>query len=109
MANNYKNVMTTLTATTAATVYTVPNDKISIVKTMSAYNSSTGNTDLTVQLTDSSATATITWDKETVATLTRKAFLTNGEVLVLDEADVVKMTASVANKFHIFMSVLETD
>ncbi len=36
MANNYKNVMTTLTGTTAATVYTVPNDKVSIVKNLNA-------------------------------------------------------------------------
>mgnify|MGYP003666276490 CR=1 FL=1 len=38
MANNYKQVLTTLTSTDATSVYTVPNDKVAIVKTLSAYN-----------------------------------------------------------------------
>jgi len=44
-----------------------------------------------------------------VAAVTRKAFLQNGEVLVLDEKDVIKLTASVADKFHVYIGILETD
>jgi hypothetical protein len=60
-------------------------------------------------MTDTSESVTVTWDKESIAAETRKAFLTNGEVLVLDEADIIKLTASTADKFNIFISVLETD
>ena len=38
MANNYTQVITTLASTDATSVYTVPNDKVAIVKTLSAYN-----------------------------------------------------------------------
>tara|TARA_R110001606_G_scaffold34713_2_gene102032 strand:+ start:156 stop:488 length:333 start_codon:yes stop_codon:yes gene_type:complete len=110
MANNYVNVMTTLSTTDATSVYTVPNDKIAIVKTLSAYNVDASSAmTLTVQMTDTSESATVTWDIESIAATTRKAFLTAGEVLVLDEADIIKLTASTANKFNIFMSILETD
>ena len=102
--------MTTLSTTDATSVYTVPNDKIAIVKTLSAYNVDASSAmTLTVQMTDTSESATVTWDIESIATTTRKAFLTAGEVLVLDEADIIKLTASTANKFNIFMSILETD
>jgi len=110
MANNYKNVITSLSSTSATSVYTVPNDKISIVKTLSAYNvDGSSAMTLTVQMTDTSESVTVTWDKESIAAETRKGFLTNGEVLVLDEADIIKLTASTADKFNIFISVLETD
>ena len=110
MANNYKNVITSLSSTDATSVYTVPNDKVAIVKTLSAYNiDGSSAMTLTVQMTDTSESVTVTWDKESIAAETRKAFLTNGEVLVLDEADIIKLTASSANKFNIFISVLETD
>ena len=88
----------------------IPMSLKAIVKTLSAYNTATGAaTVITVQLTDTSATGTITWDKASVAAVTRKAFLQNGEVLVLDETDVIKLTASVANKFHVYIGILETD
>tara|TARA_R110000764_G_scaffold17639_1_gene48337 strand:- start:616 stop:948 length:333 start_codon:yes stop_codon:yes gene_type:complete len=110
MANNYKQVLTTLTSTDATSVYTVPNDKVAIVKTLSAYNvDGSSAMTLTVQVTDTSASATVTWDIESIAATTRKGFLTNGEVLVLDELDIIKLTASTADKFHIVIGVLETD
>jgi hypothetical protein len=110
MANTYKNVITSLSSTSATSVYTVPNDKIAIVKTLSAYNiDGSSAMTLTVQMTDTSESVTVTWDKESIAAETRKGFLTNGEVLVLDEADIIKLTASTADKFNIFISVLETD
>ena len=110
MANNYKQVLTTLTSTDATSVYTVPDDKVAIVKTLSAYNvDGSSAMTLTVQVTDTSASAAVTWDIESIAATTRKGFLTNGEVLVLDEADIIKLTASTADKFHIVIGVLETD
>ena len=108
MANRYTEVLTTLSSTDATSVYTVPDNKSAIVKTLSAYNSDGSSAyTLTVQLTDTSESTTVTWDVESIATNTRKGFLTNGEVL--DELDIIKLTASSANKFHIVIGVLEID
>ena len=110
MANRYTEVLTTLASTNATSVYTVPDNKTAIVKTLSAYNSDGSSAySLTVQLTDTSESTTVTWDVESIATNTRKGFLTNGEVLVLDELDIIKLTASSADKFHIVIGVLEID
>lgn len=110
MANRYTQVITILATTNATSVYTVPDNKTAIVKTLSAYNvDGSSAMTLTVQVTDTSESATATWDIESIAATTRKGFLTNGEVLVLDELDIIKLTASTANKFHIVIGVLEID
>jgi len=108
MANSYVNAITSLSATTATSIYTVPTAKVAIVKTVSVYNTNASNAAaLTVQVTDTSASATTTFDKATVAAVTRKAFLQNGEVMVLDESDILKMTAATADYFDVFVSILE--
>ena len=110
MANRYTQVITILATTNATSVYTVPDNKTAIVKTLSAYNvDGSSAMTLTVQVTDTSESATATWDIESIAATTRKGFLTNGEVLVLDELDIIKLTASTADKFHIVIGVLEID
>ncbi len=43
MANNYKKVMTTVTSTGDATIYTVPAETTTLVKTAWAYNNSGGD------------------------------------------------------------------
>ena len=108
MANTYINTITSLSATTSATIYTVPSATTAIVKTISAHNSNGSNAaTLTIQVTDTSASATKTFDKESIAAETKKAFLQNGEVLILDESDILKMTAGTANYFDVFVSTLE--
>ena len=108
MANSYINTITSLSATSSTSIYTVPSATTAIVKMISAYNSNADNAAaLTIQVTDASASSTKTFDKESVAAATKKAFLENGEVLVLDENDILKMTAATANYFDIFVSTLE--
>jgi|TARA_R110000824_G_scaffold61715_1_gene163860 hypothetical protein len=108
MANAYINTITSLTSTSSTSVYTVPTATTAIVKMMSVYNSDGSNAaTITIQVTDTSASATKTFDKESIAAETKKAFLQNGEVLILDESDILKMTAGTANYFDVFMSTLE--
>ena len=108
MANFYINAITSLSATTSTSIYTVPSGSSAIVKTVSVYNSNASNSAaLTVQVTDTAASATKTFDKATVGAETKKAFLQNGEVMVLDENDILKMTAGTANYFDVFVSVME--
>tara|TARA_R100000781_G_scaffold28752_1_gene21241 strand:- start:201 stop:548 length:348 start_codon:yes stop_codon:yes gene_type:complete len=108
MANTYKNVITSLSTTDSTSVYTVPTATVAIIKTISAYNTNGSNAaTLTIQITDSSASATKTFDVVDVAAVTKKGFLLNGENIILDEADILKMTAETANYFDIYISVLE--
>jgi hypothetical protein len=108
MANTYKNVTTALSTTNSTTIYTVPTATVAIIKTISVFNTnaSTAAT-LTVQITDSSASATRTFDFIDVAAVTKKGFLLNGENIILDEADILKMTAETANYFDVYVSILE--
>ena len=107
MANTYKNVITSLSTTSSTSVYTVPTATVAIIKTISAYNTNGSNATLTIQITDSSASATKTFDVVDVAAVTKKGFLLNGENIILDEADILKMTAETANYFDVYVSILE--
>ncbi len=108
MANIYKNAITSLSTTNSTTIYTVPTATVAIIKTISAYNSNGSNAaTLTIQITDTSESVTKTFDIVDVAAATKKGFLLNGENIILDEADILKMTAETANYFDIYVSILE--
>tara|TARA_R110000796_G_scaffold50545_2_gene119426 strand:- start:361 stop:708 length:348 start_codon:yes stop_codon:yes gene_type:complete len=108
MANIYKNAITSLSTTNLTTVYTVPTATVAIIKTISVYNSNASNAaTLTVHITDTSASVTKVFDLVDVAAVTKKGFLVNGENIILDEADILKMTAETANYFDVYVSILE--
>ena len=50
MANNYKKVMTTVTSTGDATIYTVPAETTTLVKTAWAYNNSGGSAAISLKI-----------------------------------------------------------
>ena len=62
---------------------------------------------VTVHITDTSASVTKVFDLVDVAAVTKKGFLVNGENIILDEADILKMTAETANYFDVYVSILE--
>ena len=78
-----------------------------IVKSIIICNDSANTTEYTIEWTDSSASATykITNDK-TITTDTTYEVLS--QPLVLEESDLIKITANAANEIHITMSFLET-
>jgi len=117
LADTYKNTGVDMTTTGPTTIYTVPTTNqgalppvfptTAIIKSIIICNDSANTTEYTIEWTDSSASATykLTSDK-TIATDTTYEVLL--QPLVLEESDLIKITANAANEIHITMSFLET-
>ena len=117
MADTFKNTGVDLSTTDPTTIYTVPTANpgalppvfptTAIVKSIIICNDSGNTTEYTIEWTDSSASATykIT-NTKTIATDTTYEVLL--QPLVLEESDLIKITANAANELHITMSFLET-
>jgi|TARA_R110000764_G_scaffold33207_2_gene74489 hypothetical protein len=118
LADTFKNAGVDLTTTDPTTLYTVPTaapgvtgtppifPTTAVIKSIVVCNDSGSATEYTIEWTDTSATATykITNDK-TIATDTTYEVLS--QPLVLEESDLIKITANAANQIHITLSLLE--
>ena len=105
MANSFVNKKVDLTTTSATTLYTVPSATTSVIKSILVSEDS-GNADtITVTITDT-ATAVFSLFKT-------KAISANGTTelltapLVLQESEILKVTAATANRLHVVLSALE--
>ena len=108
MPSTYQNVAKTLTGTSIADVYECPQGATAILKTVSALNTNASNAaTLTAHIFDVSGRATFEFETGSIAASTRKAYLQNGEVIVLESKDKLRMTAGTADYFDIFVSLLE--
>ncbi len=117
MANTYRNSFANLTATGSATVYTAPSVTSAVVRSVRVTNVTTGTAaTITMQVTDSSASATYNFlnnvsigagiSQEMLGQNT--ASTADGQsIIVLEEADALKVTPSAANVFHVTMAALE--
>ena len=117
MADTYKNIGLDMTTTGPTTIYTVPTANpgalppvfptTAIIKSILICNDSANTTEYTIEWTDSSASATykITNTKTIATDVTYEVLL---QPLVLEESDLIKITANAANEIHISLSFLET-
>lgn len=104
MSNTYKSTFFDLTTTNQTTVYTVPAGVKALVKTIQCTNH-TGNTNVEIFITDTSATLTIEIAHVTMAARNTENFAKG--TIVLDENDIIKITADTANRITGTVSVLE--
>jgi len=118
LADTFKNAGVDMTTTGPTTIYTVPTaapgvtgtapifPTTAVIKSIIVCNDSANTTEYTIEWTDTSASATykITNDK-TINTDTTAEVLS--QPLVLEESDLIKITANAANQIHITLSVLE--
>jgi len=105
MAHNYKNAKVDLTATTATTLYTCPTATTAIVKSILVSEDS-GNADtITVTLTDAASAVFSLFKTKAVSANTTVELLT--APLVVEESEVLKVTAATANRLHVTASFLE--
>ena len=105
MAHNYKNAKVDLTATTATTLYTCPTATTAIVKSILVSEDS-GNADtITVTLTASASAVFSLFKTKAVSANTTVELLT--APLVVEESEVLKVTAATANRLHVTASFLE--
>ena len=105
MANSFVNKKVDLTSTSATTLYTVPSATTAVIKSILVSEDS-GNAD--------TITVTITVTSTAVFSLFKtKSISANGTTellsapLVLEESEILKVTAATANRLHVVLSALE--
>ena len=105
MANNYKNAKVDLTSTSVTTLYTTPTAKTAIVKSIIVSEDS-GNADtITLTLTNSASAVFSLFKTKTVSANTTVELLS--APLVVEESEILKVTAATANRLHVVASLLE--
>tara|TARA_Y100001937_G_scaffold16532_1_gene22831 strand:+ start:931 stop:1272 length:342 start_codon:yes stop_codon:yes gene_type:complete len=105
MANSFINKKVDLTTTDLTTLYTVPNFKTAVVKSILVANDSGSGCNIDVTLVDSSTNIFTLFKSKTISTNTTTELLTNP--LVMEESEVLKVQASDANELHVIASILE--
>jgi hypothetical protein len=105
MANSFVNKKVDLTSTSVTTLYTVPTATTGVIKSILVSEDS-GNADtITVTITDTSDAVFSLFKTKTISANATAELLT--APLVLEESEVLKVTAATANRLHVVASVLE--
>ena len=105
MANIYKNQKQDLTTTDITTLYTVPSNSRAIIKSILVCDDSNNGSTITVTLTDASSNVFVLFDVKNIAGHATEQLLT--EPLILQESEILKVTAADANRLHVVASILE--
>ena len=105
MANTFVNKKVDLTSTSATTLYTVPSATTAVIKSILVSEDS-GNADtITVTITDASDAVFSLFKTKTISANATSELLS--APLVLQESEVLKVTAATANRLHVVLSALE--
>jgi len=108
MANIYKNAKLDLTTTAATSLYTVPSNSRAIVKSLLVCDDSGSGSTLTVDLFNgdpASADKFTLFQSKTLTASETLQFLT--EPLIMEENEVLQVTAADANRLLVVSSILE--
>ena len=105
MTTFYKNAKVDLTSTAATTLYTTPVAKVAVFKSLLASEDS-GNADtITVTLTNAAGTVFSLFKVTAVAANTTVELL--AQPFVVEESEILKVTAATANRLHVVGSYVE--
>jgi len=105
MANSFVNKKVDLTTTSATTLYTVPSATTSVIKSI-LVSEDTGNADtITVSLTNTSSAVFSLFKTKAIGANATVELLT--APLVVEESEIIKVTAATANRLHVVLSALE--
>tara|TARA_R110000824_G_scaffold102017_2_gene242130 strand:+ start:48 stop:368 length:321 start_codon:yes stop_codon:yes gene_type:complete len=104
MASAYKNVATLVGSTGDVTVYTCPSATQAVIKNIQLYNSHSGTIVVYPKITDSSASVTVTLEKNSIGTLADTSL---AGPFVLEASDTLILNCDTASKIYAFASVLE--
>jgi len=106
LANSFVNKKADLTSTSATTIYTVPSATTAIIKSILVSEDS-GNADtITVTITDTSDAVFSLFKTKSISANGTSELLS--APLVLQESEVLKVTAATANRLHVVVSALES-
>jgi len=105
MANSFVNKKLDLTSTSATTLYTVPSATTAVIKSILVSEDS-GNADtITVTITDTASAVFSLFKTKSISANGTTELLTGP--LVVEESEIVKVTAATANRLHVVLSALE--
>ncbi len=105
MANNYKNALLDLTTSDATVLYTCPSATTAIFKSLSVCNDSAHNDTITVTITDADSNVFSVYSIKAISGPSTEELVTNA--FVVEENQIVKVTAATANRLHVVASLLE--
>ena len=105
MANSFVNKKVDLTSTSATTLYTVPSAATAVIRSILVSEDS-GNADtITVTITDTADAVFSVFKTKSISASGTTELLT--APLVVEESEVVKVTAATANRLHVVLSAIE--
>ena len=105
MSNAFVNKKVDLTSTSATTLYTVPTATTAVLKSILVSEDS-GNADtITLTLTDADAADFSLFKTKAISANATTELLT--APLVVQESEIIKVTAATANRLHVVLSALE--
>ena len=105
MANSFVNKKADLSSTSATTIYTVPSATTAVIKSILVSDDS-GNADtITVTITDTSDAVFSLFKTKAISANATTELLS--PPLVLQDSEVLKVTAATANRLHVVLSALE--
>ena len=105
MASYYKNAKVDLTSTSVTTLYTTPTATTAIFKSLLVADDSGSTSTITVTLTDSSSAVFVVYNVKATAANTTVELLT--QPLVVQESEILKVTAANADRLHVIGSYVE--
>ena len=106
MASFYKAAKVDLTSTDVTTLYTAPAATTAVFRSLVVADDSGSTSTITVTLTDSAAAVFVIYNVKATAANGTLELLT--QPLVVQEAEILKVTAANANRLHVVGSYLET-
>jgi hypothetical protein len=104
LANSFVNKKVDLTSTSATTLYTVPSATTAIIKSILVSEDSGNSDTITVTITDTSDAVFSVFKTKSISANGTTELLT--APLVLEESEVLKVTAATANRLHVVLSAL---
>ena len=105
MANKYKNSKVDLTTTNPTTLYTVPSETVTLVKSILVSEDSNNADTITLTITDASSAVFSIYKTKAVSANGTVELLT--APLVVQAGEILKVTAATANRLHVVASILE--
>ena len=105
MANLFKNAKVDLTTTNATTLYTCPSATTAIVKSILVSEDSNNADTLTLTLTNASSVVYSIYKDKSFSSKQTLELLS--APLVVEESEILKVTAATADRLHVVASILE--
>ena len=105
MANSFINKKADLTTTDLTSLYTVPDFKTSVVKSILVSNDSGSSCNIDITLVNASSAVFSLFKTKAVSANETLELLS--QPLVLQESEILKATAATGNRLHVVVSMLE--